>query len=161
MSGRARQRPRRGAGATMGRGAGATTGGRADTTLGADDHSTLVRAYGLREIGTGIGILASDDPAPWVWGRVAGDLLDLATLAPTLARDNPQRGYAMAAFRNVAAVTALDVFCALALSARPEPRPPMRDYSDRSGLPRPPEQMRGTAREDRGLAGAEAALGGI
>ena len=33
------------------------------TTLG--DH--------VREIGTGIGILTSKDPSPWLWGRVAGD----------------------------------------------------------------------------------------
>jgi hypothetical protein len=123
-------------------------------TLGADDHSTLVRAYGLREIGTGIGILASDDPTPWVWGRVAGDVLDLATLAPTLSRDNPRRAYAIAAFGNVAAVTALDLFCALALSAEPRRMLPVRDYSDRSGLPYPPDRMRGIARRGRPIGTA-------
>ncbi len=40
----------------------------------------LTRAYGLREIGTGIGILTSKDPSPWLWGRVAGDALDVATV---------------------------------------------------------------------------------
>ncbi|MBV8095896.1 MAG: hypothetical protein JO110_22235, partial [Acetobacteraceae bacterium] len=41
----------------------------------------LVAGYGVREIATGIGILSAKSPAPWVWGRVGGDALDLATLA--------------------------------------------------------------------------------
>jgi len=43
-------------------------------------NKPLIRAYGAREIATGVAILASDDPTPWIWGRVAGDVLDLATL---------------------------------------------------------------------------------
>ncbi len=84
--------------------------------IGADEHDALTRGYGVREIGAGIGILASRDPTPWVWARVAGDLLDLATLAPTLQEDNPRRPYAMTAFGNVAAITVLDLFCAMSLS---------------------------------------------
>jgi len=41
----------------------------------------LVRLYGLREIACGIGILMSRNPAPYVWARVGGDVLDLATVA--------------------------------------------------------------------------------
>ncbi|WP_102958241.1 hypothetical protein [Mangrovicella endophytica] len=89
-----------------------------DRLLGLGNHQTLTRAYGLREIGAGIGILASRDPAPWVWARVAGDALDLASLIPGLERDNPRRGAAAAAFANVLAITALDIACALALSRR-------------------------------------------
>src|SRR5688500_4378494 len=47
------------------------------------DHN-VVRAYGLRGIATGVGILAANDPTPWIWGRVAGDALDAATLAPAM-----------------------------------------------------------------------------
>ena len=47
-------------------------------TLGMEGKEGLVRGYGVREIGTGIGILAANDPSPWLWGRVAGDALDLA-----------------------------------------------------------------------------------
>src|SRR5947209_15728050 len=43
-------------------------------------NAGLVQAYGLREIATGIGILSSARPAGWMWGRVAGDALDIATL---------------------------------------------------------------------------------
>ena len=38
----------------------------------------------------GIGILASRDPTPWIWGRVAGDALDIATLARRARRDQPE-----------------------------------------------------------------------
>ena len=57
-----------------------------DRSLGAPGHRRLTRAYGLRELAAGVGILTSDDPTPWVWSRVAGDALDLATMAPTLER---------------------------------------------------------------------------
>src|ERR1700712_14640 len=40
----------------------------------------LVQAYGIREIVCGIGILSSNRPTEWMWARVAGDTLDLATL---------------------------------------------------------------------------------
>jgi hypothetical protein len=54
----------------------------------------------------------------------------------------------MLALAAVAGATAVDVYCAQALSREsPIPLPPMRDYSDRSGLPRPPQAMRGAARD--------------
>lgn len=123
-------------------------GGRLAHWLGMDDHAGLIRGYGVREIGTGIGLLAVGDPKPWIWGRVGGDALDLGTLSVGLGRDNPRRdnvGIAMAA---VAGVTALDIVCAQMLHAEEaQHRMPPPDYSDRIGLPRPPEQMRGAARD--------------
>ena len=47
---------------------------------GAPNLPMLTRACGLREIGTGIGILTSKDPSPWLWARVAGDALDIAAV---------------------------------------------------------------------------------
>ena len=38
--------------------------------LGMEGHEQIVRAYGVREIATGIGILSSTHPVPWIWGRV-------------------------------------------------------------------------------------------
>jgi hypothetical protein len=52
--------------------------------LGMEGHEQIVRAYGVREIATGIGILSSTHPVPWIWGRVGGDALDIATLATGL-----------------------------------------------------------------------------
>ena len=113
--------------------------------LGMEGQEGLFQAYGLREIATGIGVLSADDPAPWVWGRVGGDALDLATLAIGLDEDNPKRGNVGFAIGAVAGVTVLDVLCTQMLRTEDRPVPPMRDYSRRSGLPRPPEQMRGAA----------------
>jgi hypothetical protein len=116
--------------------------------LGMQGSEALIAAYGMREIATGVGILASKDPTPWIWGRVAGDALDLATLATGLEGRNHKKdniGIAMAA---VAGVTALDVYCAQTLSSEsPHPLPPMQDYSDRTGFPRGLEQARGAAND--------------
>jgi hypothetical protein len=114
--------------------------------LGMKGQEGLIAGYGVREIATGIGILASKDPTPWIWGRVAGDALDLATLATALEGNNPKKenvGIAMAA---VLGATALDVYCAQTLSREsPHPLPPLQDYSDRSGFPRGVERAHGAA----------------
>src|SRR4051812_22435069 len=60
--------------------------------LGMEGHEGLIQLYGAREIATGIGCLSQNPPTPYVWGRVAGDALDVATLAPYLSDENPQRG---------------------------------------------------------------------
>ncbi|HYF52727.1 MAG TPA: cyclase dehydrase [Salinarimonas sp.] len=114
--------------------------------LDMEGQEGLVRAYGLREIATGIGILASKDPTPWIWGRVAGDALDLATLAGQLKGGNREPANVGIAIAAVAGVTALDILCAQTLSSETtEPMRPVRDYSSRSGLPRSPDAMRGAA----------------
>jgi len=113
---------------------------------GMHGSETLLRLYGMRQIATGIGILSAPDPKPWVWGRVAGDALDLLTLGAHAGPHNPHRMRTCTAMGVVAAVTAADAACAQGLSHRPLEL--QRDYSDRSGLPRPPEQMRGAALED-------------
>lgn len=75
-------------------------------------RATFVRSCGIREIVAGMGILAGRRTGFWLWARVAGDVLDLATLARMLGRDNPRRGAATAAFGSVLFVTLLDVYCA-------------------------------------------------
>ncbi len=40
--------------------------------LGMRGREGLVRLYGVREVGTGLAILGSSDPAPWMWGRWRG-----------------------------------------------------------------------------------------
>jgi hypothetical protein len=119
--------------------------------LGMEEHTQLIRAYGAREIATGIGILTQEDPTPWIWGRVGGDVLDLGTLALGLRRHNPQRGNVGMAVAAVAGVTALDIACVQELSAeRDRVSWPIADYGDRRGLPQPPAAMRGVAREALG-----------
>ena len=106
-----------------------------------------VRAYGVRELVTGAGLLLAKNKAPWAWARVAGDALDLATLAAG-ARSGGAPFQAGAAMGVVAAVAAADIACARALSQAGQAAAAPRDYSDRSGLPQPPAEMRGAARAD-------------
>lgn len=107
----------------------------------------LVRAYGLREFVNGVGLLTARDPAPWMWARVAGDALDLATVGGLRRREEALRnGVALAALAGVALA---DVACAQALSVdKQRLQRPVVDYSKRSGLPLPAEEMRGAALED-------------
>jgi hypothetical protein len=49
--------------------------------LGAPARKGLVRAFGAREVVSGVGLVAAPAHAAGVWGRVAGDALDLAALA--------------------------------------------------------------------------------
>jgi hypothetical protein len=113
--------------------------------LGMEGKESLLRFYGAREMAAGVGILLSDNPSPWIWGRVAGDALDLAILATGLDKQNPLKGNVAIALAVVAGVTALDCITAQALGSTSRPVP---DYSDRRGMPRPPEEMRGAARKD-------------
>ena len=85
--------------------------------LGLRGQENLVRSYGLREIGTGIGILRSQDPTAWIWGRVGGDVLDIATVAIGLR--GPRRGNAMLALISLAGVTAVDAVVGGMLSGEP------------------------------------------
>ena len=74
--------------------------------------NTVLRLYGMREIAAGLGILLQDDPAPWLWSRVGGDVLDLSSLGKAIASDDTERGKAAFAAAAVAGITALDVYCA-------------------------------------------------
>jgi hypothetical protein len=121
--------------------------------LGMEERTELIRAYGAREIMTGIGILSQQDPTPWLWGRVAGDAVDLATLAPGLRADNPSHRNVIVAVAAVAGVTMLDAVCAQRLSRQRRARAAARrrlrarGYGNRRGMPHPPEAMRGAARD--------------
>jgi uncharacterized membrane protein len=69
----------------------------------------LVRAVGLREIASGVGILNDRNPSGWLWSRVAGDAMDLAVLG-TAARSPGIKGKrAVVAAATVAGITALDL----------------------------------------------------
>src|SRR3954464_2219756 len=111
-------------------------GRRLGRSLGLDGKEHVVRLYGGREILTGIAILAAKDPTPWVWGRVAGDALDIGTLAYGYKRDPDDVPGISTALVAVAGATAADIYCATKLSGESNaPLPPLKDYSDRSGFP--------------------------
>ena len=89
--------------------------------IGVPDDATsrgLMRAIGVREIATGVGILWRPRPAGWVRARVGGDVMDLALLGAALRADDSQKGRVAAATAAVLGVTALDVMCSGRLSEK-------------------------------------------
>jgi hypothetical protein len=118
--------------------------------LGLEGKETLLRAYGGREIGAGVWAL-SDTPAPALWARFAGDLVDLGTLAAGLrGADNEQKRNAVIALAAVAGITAVDLLTALKLTSETSEQKGQtgRDYSDRSGFPGGIDNAKGAARKD-------------
>jgi hypothetical protein len=79
-------------------------------------NMTTLRSYGAREVGAGLAILAQPDRPAWLWARVAGDALDLATLGAAMNSPSTDNRRAMFATAAVLGVTALDVLCARQLS---------------------------------------------
>ncbi len=94
---------------------------------GAQRRRGLVRLFGLREIASGVLLLAVRDPQRWLWVRVAGDVLDAALLGERFGRANPGRGRAMLATAAVAPVVVLDVLLWL------DAELPGRRWADRLG----------------------------
>lgn len=133
--------------------------GRISRALGLEGNENLLRGYGAREIGAGVWAL-SDTPAPAIWSRVAGDLVDLGTLALGYRNgDEEQRRYAAVAIAAVVGVTLIDIVTASSLSREfSEDRGEERDYSDRSGFPGGAAQARGAARDFRTPADMQADL---
>jgi uncharacterized membrane protein len=76
----------------------------------------IVLGVGVRELAAGVGILSRRNPAPWLWGRVVGDVVDLAVLATGMRPENPARGRAAVSFAAVAGVLALDALAASQLT---------------------------------------------
>lgn len=133
------------------------TPGRIAKTFGLEGKENLLRAYGLREIGAGIGTL-SINPVPALWARVGGDVLDMATLAFGANRDaEPAKKNAIVGIAAVAGIAALDAFAASLMQKRGGARPAPADYSDRTGLPMGVEASRGyyQQRKTRGPAVAQ------
>ena len=115
--------------------------------IGLRGLDTMVRAYGAREVATGLAILGSHNAEPWIWARVAGDMADIATVATGLKQDNDKRNGNVLALSALAAVAALDVVCATALNAEKGSRKTaLADYSRRSGFPRGLQAAFGAAR---------------
>jgi hypothetical protein len=76
------------------------------------DRAGLMRALGARETMAGMGVLLSDKPVGPLWGRVAGDAMDLALLGAALASPGNEKGRLAGATGMVVGVTLLDFACA-------------------------------------------------
>jgi hypothetical protein len=79
------------------------------------DRSGVVRSFGAREALAGVALLTQRNKAPWMWARVAGDVLDLAALVRAMD-DEDSRANVVVSTAAVAGITALDVVAALKLS---------------------------------------------
>lgn len=122
--------------------------GRIARTIGLDGKKGLIRAYGAREIASAVPTLSVDKQVGLA-SRIAGDALDLGTLALALRSDNPKRNNAAIATALVVGITLLDIIAFAGVKSAHSREPGSgRDYSDRSGLPRGPEASRGLARRD-------------
>ncbi|TPJ40046.1 hypothetical protein FJ941_25750 [Mesorhizobium sp. B2-3-13] len=124
--------------------------------LGMSGKESLIRAYGTREISSGILSLSVDKPAG-MWSRVAGDVLDIATLLPAFRHENPKRGNVGLALAIVAGVALLDLVGAQGVTtrhSRGHVKP--RDYSDRTGFPGGLAAARQAARAGRTSAAGAA-----
>lgn len=85
--------------------------------LGTKDSIALIRGYGVRELICGVGLLASKQPHPaWLWARVAGDAIDLASLEAALSYRRTSHEAVVLSLLAVLGVTALDLWCAVTLS---------------------------------------------
>ena len=84
--------------------------------IGFDRHPGFMRAVGLREIASGIGIITQPQQPERLWSRVAGDAVDLALLGVAINSGRSHRGRLVAATAAVAGVAALDIYCNRQLS---------------------------------------------
>jgi hypothetical protein len=113
--------------------------------LGVEGNEALVRAYGAREIGSAM-LTLSTEKTTGLWARVAGDGLDVVSLAAAYTSRNPKRenvGLAIAAVVGVAALDLIGLWSTI--SRHGQPTSGWRSYNDRSGFPQGIEKARGAA----------------
>lgn len=76
-----------------------------------DENRQMMRAVGMREVASGLGILSQSHPEGWVWARVGGDVMDLSLLGGAWASDRTDKERVAAATVAVVGVMALDLLC--------------------------------------------------
>ena len=83
-----------------------------------EDRTTLLRAMGVREAVTGVIVLMEDRPTTGMWGRVAGDAVDISLLAAALKSPRNRKGRMLGALGIVLGATLQDVSCARGLQTQ-------------------------------------------
>lgn len=78
-----------------------------------------MRLIGLRELGTGLGLLVQAKPTPWLWARVGGDALDLALLLRAFGSPDVHRTRILLSAASVAGVAAVDTMVSLRMAGEP------------------------------------------
>jgi uncharacterized membrane protein len=79
----------------------------------------VLRVIGARELVSGLGLLSWPEPGAWAWGRLAGDVMDLALLGDALTSSRTARPRIAAAAAVVAGAAAVDAVSAARLSRGP------------------------------------------
>jgi uncharacterized membrane protein len=102
-----------------------------------------VRAMGLRELANGLVILSRPDAPVPMWGRVAGDVADLALLSRVAMAPGAHRGRTAAATAAVLGISVLDAFCAARLQASQEDAPRRIDAAAAATIARPIDEVYG------------------
>ena len=95
--------------------------GKMNRLVGLEDNATnrnLMRAVGLREIASGVGIFTRKRPVG-LWSRVAGDAMDLALLGAALGYPRNTKSRVAIGTASVVGVTVLDVLASLGTSKAP------------------------------------------
>ena len=109
-----------------------------------EGQESLVRAYGFREVASGMLSLSIEKNAG-LWSRVAGDGLDIATLMAGLRDDNPKKDNVAIALMMVGGITLLDTAVAKEVSSRHASAGRRQTYYDRTGYPKGMAASRGVA----------------
>jgi len=123
--------------------------GRIARTFGLEGKENLIRGFGAQEAMAGMGALSTEATAA-MWGRAAGDVVHIATVATGLRSDQPrQRRNATIGVAALVGFLAVDSLIAARLDAeRSRAKGDIDDYADRSGFPQGLAGARGTAAEE-------------
>ncbi len=87
--------------------------------FGARRRSGLVRALGVRDVLIGMGLLTQRDPRPWLWARVAGEVMDLSLMGTTLEKRAGSSAWRLASIAGGLGLALLDVYAATTASTGP------------------------------------------
>ena len=78
----------------------------------------LIRAIGIRELASGIGLLRQETPPAWRWSRVAGDAMDLSLLGVAMTSPRHARSRLATTAALVAGIAAIDYMASVQLAPR-------------------------------------------
>ena len=81
----------------------------------------VMRAVGVREIASGVGLLAGTRKSPCLWARALGDVIDLGLLGRALALPRTRRDRGVSALAALAGIALLDAAAARATSKSTSP----------------------------------------
>lgn len=90
-----------------------------------DRNEGIMRALGMREIASGIGLFSQRNDEAFMWARVAGDAMDLALLGAAMRSPANDRRRLAGAAMAVAGAAALDL-----LVARQRSNPEVTEFED-------------------------------